>query len=140
MNSIILKITAKYLKPVFIVFSIFILLRGHNAPGGGFIGGLLAGSGVLFYNLTYGIDKVGSALYFKPKSFIILGVSIVLLSATIAFLAFKPLLTGMWYTVNHGFVELKLGTPLLFDIGVYFLVIGSLLTITSSIMEEIEWK
>ncbi|GAA0191395.1 Na+/H+ antiporter subunit B [Fulvivirga kasyanovii] len=139
MNSIILKITAKYLKPVFIVFSIYVLLRGHNSPGGGFIAGLLASSGILFYSLTYGSDAINQT-YLKPKSFIILGLVGILLSATIGFLASKPLLTGVWHTFKTGLFEVKVGTPLLFDSGVYFLVIGSLLTITSSIMEEIEWK
>ncbi|UII30594.1 Na(+)/H(+) antiporter subunit B [Fulvivirga ulvae] len=139
MNSIILKITARYLKPVSIIFSIYVLLRGHNSPGGGFIAGLLAGSGILFYNLTYGIDAIRNT-YVKPQTYLILGLVIILSSATMGFLFLKPLLTGIWHTLDLGFLELNLGTPLLFDAGIYLLVIGSLLTITSSIMEEIEWK
>lgn len=140
MNSNILQIAARYLKPIFIVFSIYILLRGHNAPGGGFIGGLLAISGIIFYAFAYGVDKARSSLYLKPKSFLILGISISLISAIFGFLSSQPLFTGVWHNVDLGLMEVKLGTPLLFDLGVYFTVIGALLTVTISIMEELEWK
>ena len=139
MNSIILQLAAKYLKPLFIIFSVFVLLRGHNAPGGGFIGGLLAASGILFYAFAHGTDKLFSS-YLKPRSFLILGIILIFTSGVAGFLKFKPVFTGLWTEIDVGLMQLKLGTPLLFDTGVYFIVLGSLLTITMSIIEELEWK
>lgn len=140
MNSIILKLAAKYLKPLFLIFSVYVLLRGHNAPGGGFIGGLLAASGILFYAFAYGPEKISLFRYFKPKAFLILGMVLVLISATWSFAGSKPIFTGLWTEIDIGIIKIKAGTPLLFDTGIYLIVVGALSKITLTIIEELEWK
>ncbi|ELR70449.1 Na(+) H(+) antiporter subunit B [Fulvivirga imtechensis AK7] len=139
MNSIILQLAARYLKPVLLLFSIYVLLRGHNAPGGGFIGGLLASSGILFYTFAHGADK-GYLWYHRPKTLLVFGMVMILAGATAAFATNNPLLTGLWTEVDIGITQIKLGTPLLFDIGIYFIVMSVLLGITLAILEELEWK
>lgn len=57
MDSIILRTAARYLMPLFLLFSVIILLRGHNAPGGGFIGGLLAAGAFVFYAIAYDVTS-----------------------------------------------------------------------------------
>ena len=66
MDSIILRTAARYLMPIFLLFSVIILLRGHNAPGGGFVGGLLAAGAFVFYALVYGV--VAASRKPSPKS------------------------------------------------------------------------
>lgn len=140
MNSIALQLAARYLRPVFLIFSIYVLFKGHNAPGGGFIGGLLASSGILFYAFAHGVEKAYGAAYLKPKTFLTVGLTLVLISVIAGFLSSEAILTGLWTKINLGITHLKVGTPLLFDTGIYFLVVGAMLTITLSIMEELEWK
>ena len=53
MNSLIFRTIAPLLTAVMLVFSVFVLLRGHNEPGGGFIGGLIAASALTIYCLLY---------------------------------------------------------------------------------------
>lgn len=140
MNWIILKLSAKYLTPVFILFSVYILFRGHNAPGGGFIGGLIAGSGILFYVFAYGIEKAYSYLYLKPKTILITGFIFMFFSVIWGLIFGHTILKGMDTELDFAELHIKLGTPLLFDTGVYFTVAGVILIIIFSITEEIEWK
>lgn len=75
MNSRILNIAQKYLKILFVVFGVLILLRGHNYPGGGFIGGLLASLAYVFQGLLKGADKqasksVSNGLYLGRNNFV----------------------------------------------------------------------
>lgn len=141
MNSAILKIASKYLKWIMIVFSLFVLFRGHSYPGGGFIGGILAGSGILFTALGSGAGKVHQNLTIKPFALIASGLSVCFAAAVPGEIFSHGLLTGFWTKIDFPFInQIKLGTPLLFDIGVYFVVTGSFLLIIFSIMEELEWR
>ena len=60
MYSLILQIAARNLLPILVIYSILILLRGHNAPGGGFIGGLLAAAGFILYAIAFGVEATGT--------------------------------------------------------------------------------
>ena len=142
MNSEILKLGAKSIKYLFLVVSVWILLRGHNQPGGGFIGGLIAGSGLIFIPLVYEIEKLKGKARVQSALFLKTGMSCVLLSAIAGIVFGDAILDGLWIKINLPVTNnpLKLGTPLLFDIGVYFTVIGFLFFIVTSMMEEWQWK
>lgn len=140
MNSFIFELAAKYLRPLLLAFSLFVLFRGHNAPGGGFIGGLLAGSGFFLYAMAFGIEKGRKKLISQPFISLMIGFILVFTSATAGLLTGNPLLTGLWTTISLAFIDLKVGTPLLFDIGVYFIVTGVTVIITFLILEELQWK
>ena len=62
MNTVIFRTIAPTLTSIMLVFSVFVLLRGHNEPGGGFIGGLIAASAVAIYGIAAGVDEVRQAL------------------------------------------------------------------------------
>ena len=62
MQSHILKIAARQLLWPFLIISLIILWRGHNQPGGGFIGGLVAASAFILYNVAYGLEEAKSKL------------------------------------------------------------------------------
>ena len=68
MNTLIFRTMAPYLTALMVLFSIFVLLRGHNAPGGGFIGGLIAASAFAIQGIASGVAAVRRALWFHPMS------------------------------------------------------------------------
>ena len=135
MQTTILKITSNFLLPVLLLFSIFILLRGHYEPGGGFIGGLVASSAFVLDAFANGLSNTRSMIKFDPRSLMPLGLSFCFLAAVSPFLIGKPLMNALWMK-GHIPVIGKLGTPLLFDTGVYIVVIGAALTIIFTIAES----
>ena len=66
MRTIIFRTIAPYLSALMVLFSIFVLLRGHNEPGGGFIGGLIAASALAIFGIACGVASVRRAIVFHP--------------------------------------------------------------------------
>ena len=142
MNSVILKMAVLVLRPLFLVVSIWLLLRGHNYPGGGFIGGLIAGSALIFEPLAFDQGAEARKHHNPPLPFLATGMTSIFISAMIPILNKQALLEGQWLKGAQAFLpaSIKVGTPLLFDIGVYFTVIGFIYLIFKTIMEEWQWK
>jgi multisubunit Na+/H+ antiporter MnhB subunit len=137
MESIILQIAARHMRPLLIVLSVVVLYRGHNEPGGGFIGGLMFGSAFILYAMAYGVKHTEKSTFINPINLTALGLLVALVSGLPAMIKGKIYMTGEWITILKGtFMELKLGTPLLFDLGVYFAVAGMLMMVMFSLMEE----
>jgi len=137
MDSIILRTAASYLMPLFLLFSVLILLRGHNAPGGGFIGGLLAAGAFVFYAIAYGVEAASRKLLIAPYTLIALGLLVAFGSGILSFFQGQPFMTGEWITLNMPWLgKLHIGTPLMFDLGVYLAVIGVTTIIVFSLAEE----
>jgi|DewCreStandDraft_5_1066085.scaffolds.fasta_scaffold00372_35 multicomponent Na+:H+ antiporter subunit B len=130
--SVILGVAVRALLPLLLLFSIFLLLRGHHAPGGGFVGGLVAAAVVALYALAYGATAAHRLLRLSPRGLIAAGLLTALGSGLVGPLTGAPFLTGRWIKVGH----LELGTPLLFDVGVYLVVIGVTLWIILTLAEE----
>jgi multicomponent Na+:H+ antiporter subunit B len=125
MNSVIMQIASKYVRALLLLFAVIVLLRGHNFPGGGFIGGLLAGMSIVMKGFVYHIEDVRAGMRIKPDGYIALGLSLILVSVIPGVLQDAEYMKGVWTTISLPFsVEVKMGTPLLFDIGVFFAVIG----------------
>lgn len=125
--SLPLRIAARALAPALFALSLLVLYRGHHLPGGGFIGGLLAASSVGLILLGSGLEAARRALRFEPVHFIAAGLSVALFSGFVRLtLDGSPFFTGSW--LPEVAVPLlggvHLGTPFLFDIGVYLVVIG----------------
>ncbi len=137
MRGLILPTATAYLMPVLLLFSLFLLLRGHNEPGGGFAGGLVAASAFVLLSIASGVKAARRALHVDPRSLIGGGLLVMILSGFVAPLAYgEPYLTAHWWPLPLGRYEVALGTPLLFDIGVYLAVAGTILLITFSLEEE----
>ena len=135
MKSIILSTATRYLLPLLLLLSIFLLLRGHNDPGGGFAGGLAAAAAFSLYAIAHSVKEAREALHFQPRTLIALGLLIGLVSALLPALNGLPLMTGIWSDQALPVIG-KMGTPFLFDIGVYLVVIGVTLLIIFSLAEE----
>lgn len=136
-NSTILSTAVKYLIPLLLIFSFFLLLRGHNEPGGGFVGGLVASSAYALFIIANGIDEAKKFLGIEPLTLIAAGLFIALCSGLISVFFNKIFMTGLWFENTIPVIG-KLGTPLLFDIGVYFLVLGIVTKIIFSLAEQDE--
>ena len=141
MNSAILNITARHLGPVLFLLSLVVLYRGHNLPGGGFIGGLLAASGILLAVLAQGWQVTERKWWPNPVNLLATGLAVTLASGVIGILAGGTYLTGVWLPALEVPLlgKVKLGTPLLFDVGVYLTVLGFTLKCAQSLGEEM-WK
>jgi multicomponent Na+:H+ antiporter subunit B len=135
MKSLIFDTATRLLTPLLLAFSVYVLLRGHNEPGGGFIGGLLAVSAFAIYSLAFDAQAARRVLQVSPPWLAALGLTLAVGSACVALFAGQPLMTGLWLPggLPGG---IKLGTVLLFDIGVYFVVLGAGLTILLTLREE----
>ncbi len=137
MNSLIFQTAAKVLLPVMLVLSVVVLLRGHNEPGGGFVGGLLAASAFSLYALSHGAAEARRVLRINPITLIGLGLVIAVLSGVPAFFQAEPFLKGLWVTIPlPGFDDpIKFGTPVVFDVGVMMIVLGGTLLMAITLEE-----
>jgi multicomponent Na+:H+ antiporter subunit B len=135
MNTIIFRSTAPYLAGLMVLFSIFVLLRGHNEPGGGFIGGLIAASAFAIYGIACGVSPVRRALYFHPMAISGFGLLLAAVSGLLSLPAAVPFLTGIWSMDFLG-SGLEISTVMFFDIGVYLVVLGSLSSIALALEEQ----
>ncbi|WP_193175952.1 Na+/H+ antiporter subunit B [Oricola nitratireducens] len=137
MRTLIFRTVAPYLASLMILFSIFVLLRGHNEPGGGFIGGLIAASALAIYGIAFGVSPVRRAIRFHPMALSGFGLFLAAIAGILSFFSGVPFLTGLWIYPSIFGVDLALSTPMLFDIGVYFVVFGAI-TSTALALEERE--
>ena len=126
MNTLIFRTIAPLLVVVMIVFSVFVMLRGHNEPGGGFIGGLIAASAIAIYGMAAGPVAVRRAMKAEPITFAGFGVVLAALSGVLSLAFDVPFLTGLWLDIAIGDTEVAVSTPMIFDIGVYFVVFGAI--------------
>jgi multicomponent Na+:H+ antiporter subunit B len=134
MKTIILRTASDFLLPVLLLFSLFILLRGHYLPGGGFIGGLVAAIAFVLDAFANGLKNAKSLLKIHPGFLMPVGLMLAFLSATSPFLVDLPIMTGLWASEPIPVIG-NLGSALFFDTGVYLVVIGAALTIIFTISE-----
>lgn len=124
MKSIIFITGSRFLMPILLLLSVYVLLRGHNVPGGGFIGGLLAGLAFAMHRLAVGRDALRTALRVDPHMLIGVGLFVALISAILPMASGEAFFTAVWTSLDTPFGVAKVGSPLLFDLGVYIVVIG----------------
>jgi multicomponent Na+:H+ antiporter subunit B len=181
MKTLIFSTAIKILTPLFLLFSLYVFVRGHNHPGGGFIGGLMVAISFMFHVLAHGSKRTSKdyfslilygynrkpeelrRAYYKnifnanilhrhterskeqdwkyylirlrPSLLIAFGLILTVISGTIGLVMGKPFLTGIWFGAEIPLVG-GLGTPLLFDLGVYFLVLGMVLKMIFTMSKE----
>ncbi|MCZ7637390.1 MAG: proton-conducting transporter membrane subunit [Verrucomicrobia bacterium] len=108
------------------VFALYLLLRGHNLPGGGFIAGLVSAISLVLLSLGLGVEAMHRILRFDPVRVAAVGLGVAVLTGLAPGLVGRPFLEhfqGHWRGVPWLY-ELHVGTPLLFDVGVYLVVLG----------------
>ena len=136
MQSLILRTAGHFLLPLLLLFSLFLLFRGHNEPGGGFIAGLVAAAAVVLYLFSMDIASARRVLRVDPRSLLGNGMLLAVLSGVPGVFRGQPFFTAQWWEVTlPGLGMMKLSSVLLFDIGVYLVVIGAVLTIMLTLAE-----
>ncbi len=116
----------RLLLPVAGVISVFFLLRGHNAPGGGFVGGLVLATAFIVQYLVGGALWVESRMRIHPQYWMATGLLAASAAGAGAWLASRAFLTNLSWDLHLPLLgDLHLSTVLLFDVGVYALVIGA---------------
>ena len=135
MKSLILQTASRYLMVLLVIFSVFILLRGHNEPGGGFVGGLLVAGAFALYGLAYAPERARRLLRLDPRTIIGVGLVTAATSGLTAVWYGQPFLTGLWLPYRIPFLG-KLGTVFIFDLGVYLVVLGTTLLVLLTLEEE----
>lgn len=124
-RAVIFEVAVRGLYPLMLLASVWLLLRGHNAPGGGFVGGLVAVSASAVYAIAFDVERARQRLPLRPPSLAAAGVLLALASGLPALLPGLPYLTHPWITVSLGVTDLPLSTVMLFDLGVYCAVWGA---------------
>ena len=127
LGSLILNTVARAVFPTVLVFSVYLLFVGHNSPGGGFVGGLVAGAGLVLRYAARGLPGLRTVLPGWMRFELLLGFGLLCAAAT----AIVPLgLSEPLLTIHHLEFDvpligpIKLGTSLFFDTGVYLIVVG----------------
>lgn len=137
-NSLILRTSTRLMLPLLLLFSVFLLFGGHNEPGGGFVGGLTAAAAFSLYAMAYDSAAARRAIRFSLHVLIGIGLLLAALSGVVGMLADDPFLTGVWSGTLPvpGLRRVKIGTPTIFDIGVYMVVVSVTLMIILSLGDE----
>lgn len=136
MNTLIYRTIAPVITALMLLFSVFVLLRGHNEPGGGFIGGLIAASAFAVFGIAFGVASVRRAIVFHPLSIAGFGLLVATLSGIVSVFSSVPFMTGLWIYPSLIGVEVPLATVISFDIGVYLVVVGGFTSIASALAES----
>lgn len=138
-RSILLEVIVRILFHTIIVVSIFLLFAGHNLPGGGFAGGLVAGMALVMRYIAGGRWELGAAA--PTDAGRLLGAGLILAVGTAViplFFGLAPLTSSFWEWEIPGIGHMEFVTSTIFDIGVYLVVIGLVLDVLRSLGAEVD--
>lgn len=136
MSSLILRTATRFIITLLLLFALFLLVRGHNDPGGGFIGGLIGAGAFALHAIAFGVAATRRAAPVDPRWLIGFGLALALAAGLLPALAGRQFLKGLWPELAFGGTSFALGTPLLFDVGVFCVVAGMALTVIFALEEE----
>ena len=137
MTSSILQTAVRVLMPLLLLFAVFLLTRGHNQPGGGFVAGLVVAASFILYSIAFGVDAARRALLVGPSRLLGIGLLVALVSGLPGVVIGHPFMTAVWTAIGTGSAALYIGTPLVFDVGVFLAVIGVVLTIVFTLADAV---
>lgn len=137
MTEIYLRLVDKILTPIIILIAIFLFLRGHDLPGGGFIAGLVAASAIELTILARGAEATRGR--YGPWLIPLAGLGLVAaVTAALIGIYGGGFFRSIWLEFYLFGDKIKVGTPQLFDLGVMFVVIGMALTYLLRLSEAAE--
>jgi len=130
----ILRTVARFAVPLTVWVSIIIFLQGHNLPGGGFIAGVMAAAAGAMYLLAFGVTKASRIPWWKVS---VVGLLISVLTGAGALLVGRSYMDhDIWHFYLPIVGEYELPTATFFDLGVYLVVLGTLMTIFVEMAQE----
>ncbi|MDF9759075.1 multicomponent Na+:H+ antiporter subunit B [Peribacillus simplex] len=136
-NDLILQTVTKVAAFVILLFAVAIFLGGHYSPGGGFVGGLMTSAAIVLLLLAFDIKTVAGILPIDYK--LMIGSGLLISSLTVAGGLFfgVPLMTHVYHYIDLPLLgHISLHTAVLFDLGVYLVVVGVTMTIIQTIGES----
>jgi len=139
MSSLILRTAMRLIVPLSLLFAAYMALKGHNHPGGGFIGGLIAAVAIALYRMSFGAQAFRQLVPVHPRDLIVAGLSLAMIATLTPMLFGKPALTSKVTTVEGPFGgEMHLASALVFDAGVLLVVVGVSIGMIVRLSEELE--
>lgn len=136
-RSILLDTVIDVVARTVLVFALFLLLSGHNAPGGGFVGGLVAGSALLLRYLAAGSDDVAGRARLAPEALIGTGLALAALTGAWAWIGGDPFQSSSFFSVELPLLgTIKTTSALPFDTGVFLVVFGVCLAAITALGRE----
>jgi multicomponent Na+:H+ antiporter subunit A len=138
-RSILLEVVVRLIFHAIMVISVYLLLVGHNAPGGGFAGGLVAGMALVARYLAGGAEELGAAAPIDAGKLLGAGLALAVGTALVPLFFGADALTSTWFEFDLGvFGQLDFVTSTIFDIGVYLVVIGLVLDVLRSLGAQVD--
>ncbi|WP_345801036.1 Na+/H+ antiporter subunit A [Microbacterium sp. AZCO] len=138
-RSIILEVIVRILFHTIIIVSLYVLLAGHNLPGGGFAGGLIAGMALVMRYVAGGRYELGAAAPTDAGRLLGVGMAIAVSCAIVPLVFNAPPLKSAYLEAHLDWIgDIEFVTPTLFDIGVYLVVIGLVLDVLRSLGAEVD--
>jgi multicomponent Na+:H+ antiporter subunit B len=138
-RSLLLEMTTRGLFPTVLVFSLYLLLVGHYAPGGGFSAGLVAGLAFVLRYIAGGSGDLGAVVRFRPPAMIGTGLAIAVVTALVPAAFGAPVLTSARLAVDLPVLgEIAVQTSLFLEVGVYVLIVGVVLDLLRAFGDGIE--
>ncbi|MFD2760305.1 Na(+)/H(+) antiporter subunit B [Lentibacillus juripiscarius] len=136
-NDLILRTTTSLIAFILLGFSVYLLLAGHNAPGGGFVGGLMTSAAIVLMYMAYGAGVMEKVLPVSYRLLIPFGLLLAVGTGLGSFVFDQPFLSHTYGYFHFPILgELELATAMLFDFGVYFTVLGVTISIILSIASD----
>jgi len=129
-HPIVLAMVSRPLLPLALMVAVYLLLRGHNAPGGGFIGGLVAGSALILQYMANGMRWASDRLPTDMRPMVAIGLLIATATGVASWVFDAPFLTSTYAHVHLPWIgEFELASAMAFDLGVFMVVVGTVLLI-----------
>jgi monovalent cation:proton antiporter len=136
MNSLILTTAARLVFFVVLLFSVFLLMRGHNSPGGGFIAGVMTALGILLQAIASDLRYVRRVFRIDPRVLVGAGLSLALGTGLAPMLLGYPFLTSTFGHLHTPWLgDIEIASALFFDLGVYAVVVGGTLLMIMTLAE-----
>jgi len=140
MSSILLRTAVTLIFPLTLIFAAYTALKGHNEPGGGFIGGLMAAVAFLLYRMAHGREALIQLMPFHPRLLVSLGLGIAFITALVPLFFGKPMLTSLIIdALPIGFGQtIHFVSTVFFDTGVLMVVVGVSVGMIQRLNDEID--
>jgi monovalent cation:proton antiporter len=137
MSSLILTTVTRLVFFVVLLFSVYLLLRGHNNPGGGFIAGVMTALAILLLSIASDLRQVRRVLQVDPRLLTGVGLLVALTTGVVPMLFGYPFLTSTFGHLHAPWLgEVELASAFFFDLGVYGVVVGGTLLMIMTLAEE----
>lgn len=125
MTSSILRTANGIIFPLTLLFALYMALKGHNYPGGGFIGGLIAAVALVLYRMSHGTNAMMRLMPIHPRVLVAVGLGVAALTGIVPLFFGEPMLRSIAPYINLGFGEpVHMPSAMFFDVGVLLVVVG----------------